>query len=63
MPCQKINKFTYEIVECPPLLLPEPERGFLVVGDEVEFPGHDRVDVELAIFQLLSFPLQIRGRT
>jgi hypothetical protein len=50
MPCQKINKFTYEIVECPPLLLPEPERGFLVVGDEVELPGHDRVDVELAIF-------------
>jgi hypothetical protein len=50
MPCQKINNVTYEIVESSPLLFPEPERGFLVVGDEVELPGHDRVDVELAIF-------------
>ena len=38
-------------------MLPQPERGFLLVGVEVQLPGHHRVEVELAVLQLLPPPL------
>ena len=49
---------TDEVVKSPPLLLPQPERGFLLVGVEVELPGHDRAAIE-ALFSIRDTNLVI----